>query len=346
MFRKTFLSCFAALIALGLSASALAEVPGQITYHGFLKDDQDQPVTRSVTAVFALYDADEEGDKIWDQTFSTIDVNDGEFSVDLGDNSHEWLDLFDGRRFWLDITINGETLEPRAELTSVPYALRAASASSLNGMSAEALVDELDELKAELEALREEQDNYITSSDLDDALENYASKSSVEALEEKTAPMTRQTLDEEDSIVFEGVNIHLRNGSSDEKTQSTNGVGNLIIGYNEHRGQTTPSERSGSHNLVVGQGHSWTSFGGQVVGRNNTISRDFASVCGGEGNQASGMYSTVSGGSKNHASSSNSSVSGGYDNEASGAYSSVSGGASREAPSMSFWRGGQYSSNN
>ena len=39
--------------------------------------------------------------------------------------------------------------------------------------------------------------------------------------------------------------------------------------------------RTGSHNVVVGQSHNFSRFGGLVVGRFNTISGEFASVSGG-----------------------------------------------------------------
>ena len=51
--------------------------------------------------------------------------------------------------------------------------------------------------------------------------------------------------------------------SIDTLDTRTNGLGNLIVGYNE---LGTPGEdnRTGSHNLVVGHGNSYSSFGGWV----------------------------------------------------------------------------------
>jgi len=103
----------------------------------------------------------------------------------------------------------------------------------------------------------------------------------------------------------------------------TNGVGNLIVGYNEAR---AGSMRTGSHNLVVGQGHAFERFGGVVNGRNNSIAAPFASVIGGQTNAASGSFSSVSGGQFNYATGESASVSGGRYNWATGHQSSVSGG--------------------
>ncbi|NQT20708.1 MAG: hypothetical protein HQ592_13455, partial [Planctomycetes bacterium] len=125
------------------------------------------------------------------------------------------------------------------------------------------------------------------------------------------------------TMVISGLNVQIVNGTG-TTDGAVNGVGNLIVGYNELRG--AENARSGSHNIVVGGEHNFTSYGGLVAGHLNTISGRYASVSGGSNNTASGNRSSVSGGYGNTAGSSWSSVSGGYDNTASGYYSSVSGG--------------------
>lgn len=146
----------------------------------------------------------------------------------------------------------------------------------------------------------------------------------VQALEAKLACMTKDA----DEVVFEKCNVHIRSGSG--KTDSAvNGLGNVIIGYNEGSGENV--KRTGSHNLVIGPEHAYASFGGLVVGRENTISAPYASVSGGRLNTASGFAASVSGGSVNTASADFASVSGGKSNEAKGLNASVSGGISNIA---------------
>ena len=128
---------------------------------------------------------------------------------------------------------------------------------------------------------------------------------------------------------FEAVNVMVVNGTG-TTAGATNGLGNLIVGYDEFGGNPRDN-KSGSHNFVVGTEHSYGSLGGFVAGRNNTVSREYASVSGGEDNIASGRSSSVSGGRSNTASGDDSSVSGGDDNTASGPRSSVSGGARNAA---------------
>jgi hypothetical protein len=119
-------------------------------------------------------------------------------------------------------------------------------------------------------------------------------------------------------------NLHIVNGlgrtsctedSGEPIPDCPNGLGNLIVGYNESRGGDI---RTGSHNVVVGIQHNFSSFGGLVVGEFHTLSSDFAVVSGGQSNTASGSHSSVSGGQGNVASGDYASVGGGFFTTASG----------------------------
>jgi hypothetical protein len=158
-------------------------------------------------------------------------------------------------------------------------------------------------------------------------------------------------------LIIEGANVHVRSGSGNTVDDcgtgspgfpncgSLTGLGNLIVGYNE--GATfggdrppKPEIRTGSHNLVVGDHHTYSSFGGFIAGGYNKVSGANASVSGGTGNRASGSISSICGGQGNTASNYGSSVSGGRRNVASGFVSSVSGGDSREALDSLNWVAG------
>jgi hypothetical protein len=96
-------------------------------------------------------------------------------------------------------------------------------------------------------------------------------------------------------ILITGANVHVRNGSgtTDNNALPYQGLGNLIIGYNESPAVVS---RAGSHNLVGGSLNSFSSVGGMVFGFQNTISGPYASVLGGNVNTAVGQNSTVYGG--------------------------------------------------
>jgi len=144
-----------------------------------------------------------------------------------------------------------------------------------------------------------------------------------------------------ETIQITGVNVRIVNGlgatngypanpaSTDPMLTTSNGLGNLIIGYNE---PATPfSDRTGSHNLVFGRDNDFTSYGGFVGGLSNKLSAPFASVTGGQSNEASGLLAAICGGRQNLASGMDSWVGGGYQNTASGSESSVSGGGANVA---------------
>jgi hypothetical protein len=129
-----------------------------------------------------------------------------------------------------------------------------------------------------------------------------------------------------DTVRFTGCNVQVVNGLGE--TESVNGAGNLIVGYNELFNHPEDNNRTGSHNIVGGSLNSYTSYGGLVVGWFNIISGQYASVSGGIYNWASGHSSSVSGGHDNSASGDGSSVSGGGNNSAKGVGATVSGGGS------------------
>src|SRR4029450_2688389 len=129
----------------------------------------------------------------------------------------------------------------------------------------------------------------------------------VAALEDKLAAVTFDATANE--LVITGANLRIGNGLGTRDT--TNGLGNLIVGYNESRqeisgcsGSTEPrciDNRTGSHDVVVGRFNNFSSFGGLVVGFFNEISGRYASVSGGVLNTASGVTASVSGGVNNTA---------------------------------------------
>ncbi|MBK7875563.1 MAG: hypothetical protein IPJ77_07400 [Planctomycetes bacterium] len=140
-----------------------------------------------------------------------------------------------------------------------------------------------------------------------------------------------------ETIRFTGVNVQIVNGlgatngypadpsTFDPALTSTNGVGNLIIGYNE-LGNPVGDDRTGSHTLIFGSQLSTSGFGGQVVGFRSRMSGAYASVSGGLNNFASGAFSAISGGSSGRASGLVASISGGNAGVASGQNASITGG--------------------
>jgi hypothetical protein len=93
--------------------------------------------------------------------------------------------------------------------------------------------------------------------------------SRVAALEAKLAHVSVAGND----ITISGANLYVNDGSGGTDGP-TNGLGNVVIGYNEPRG--AGDDRSGSHNLVIGSRHNFSSHGGLVAGRDADVSTPFS----------------------------------------------------------------------
>ncbi len=210
-----------------------------------------------------------------------------------------------------------------------------ASAEEVNA-NFQALADENAELEAALEAVQ------ARNEDLENRVE------SLEAFISDLRTHMEVTTDARGNpaVVVSGANLHVNNGMG--ITDSVNGTGNLIIGYDEPSGSGDPicslgkyteagecesnggrwavSHKSGSHNVVIGRWHNYSRSSGLVAGESNSITGRGATVSGGVGNTAGDVGSSVNGGLKNTARRAEATVSGGLENRALGAYSVVGGG--------------------
>ncbi len=94
-------------------------VASKISYQGRLTDSGGNPLSGSHNLKFEVWDQATGGTKLWEQTKSGVQVQNGLFT--------EQLDVdpgaFDGRALWLAITVNGQLLSPRQEMLPTPYAL-------------------------------------------------------------------------------------------------------------------------------------------------------------------------------------------------------------------------------
>ena len=62
-------------------------------------------------------------------------VSGGLFNVLLGSVTELSIDDFDGTARWLELVVEGETLNPRVRIVSVPYAIQAEEAKNLAGLA-------------------------------------------------------------------------------------------------------------------------------------------------------------------------------------------------------------------
>jgi hypothetical protein len=159
----------------------------------------------------------------------------------------------------------------------------------------------------------------------------------VAELEALLSDVSLVEVDGHPTVRFSGVNVQVVNGVG-TTSGGPNGRGNLIVGYSSPRaGGSSSAPRNGSHNLVVGDQHSWTSHGAILGGFRNSATAPWATVSGGQENTANGVAASVTGGIGNRASSSHASVAGGRDNRATELASSVSGGLGNTAGPEGDW---------
>ena len=148
-------SLFAGLIwlacASGLSAqqgpaapsSPPAPVPRVAAFSGSFHPADGLPVRAVESVTFAIYHDQADGGPLWQETHNVTVNADGSYNVLLGAMTPDGLplDVFaTGEPRWLGVRFNrpGESEQPRIQLTSVPYALKAGDADTLGGRPASA----------------------------------------------------------------------------------------------------------------------------------------------------------------------------------------------------------------
>lgn len=138
IFLLLSISCYAAAQTQQSSASESSAVPRVVKFSGLLKDRTGNAVTGTQSISFTIYSDVTGGTPIWEETQNVQLVN-GRYTVLLGVATTDGIppELFaTNQPRWLGVRLlaPGEQEQPRAFLTSVPYALKAADADSLGGL--------------------------------------------------------------------------------------------------------------------------------------------------------------------------------------------------------------------
>jgi len=133
----------ALVVALLLAAMpAHAEVPSTVSFTARLVDDKSgEALTGSHELTFKLFDAATTGLPLWTENVDA-EIEDGLLFVDLGSTEPLTAIVLDGRKLFLEVTLDEVVMSPRVTLGSVPYAVRAteaANAAAVGGVSADQL---------------------------------------------------------------------------------------------------------------------------------------------------------------------------------------------------------------
>lgn len=136
MKRHVCLLAVAAAIVAVMSAGAEA-APRLINYQGVITDTSGQPLDGTHDLIFRIYPDSIPGtDPLWEEAHSGVTVADGLFNVILGGLEPISPDLFAAHERWMGIQVDASAeLSPRMRMTSVPWALRAAIADSVDSIA-------------------------------------------------------------------------------------------------------------------------------------------------------------------------------------------------------------------
>ncbi|MEC8333201.1 MAG: hypothetical protein VXZ83_03655, partial [Verrucomicrobiota bacterium] len=115
-----------------ITVCALFAVPSKINYQGLITDTAGEPIESSTnTVTVTLYQVETDGTSVYTESFTDVASDaDGLYSIQIGDTNLQAV-LEANSELWLELTINEQTLSPRQEINSVPYALVADSANRL-----------------------------------------------------------------------------------------------------------------------------------------------------------------------------------------------------------------------
>lgn len=350
----TFRRPLLALLLLGASVAWGQAVQPLFNYQGRLTDEDGVALEGFVTMNFSIeqsLSADPGASfvPIWQSTRVDVPLNDGFFSVNLGELEPLPTNIL-GRDLRMVLSIEDHPeLEMVFRMTWSPFAVAALDSERLNGLDSTAydqsghlsdlanphnvtaaqagavseavLNSEVEALNSALadkaELAHDHDELYFTETEVNDLLAALTDRvdqleQDLQAVELADPSFGGAVRREGDDIIFEGVNVAIRNGMG--TTDTVNGTGNLIVGYNLlQEGTEPPRFRTGSHNVVIGDLHSYRKYGALAVGRDNAINERY-SFATGTGHVAYGISSVALGGSGNLADNHNSIVIGGSGN--------------------------------
>jgi hypothetical protein len=146
-----FVICFMGLYAAGqqvgsnpsAASTPMSAVPRLVQFSGVAKDTDGKPLTGTIGVTFFLYRDEQGGAPLWMEVQNVQADARGHYSVQLGASTPDGLptdDFTSGEARWLGIQIAGQAEQPRVLLLAVPYALKAADASTIGGLPPSAFV--------------------------------------------------------------------------------------------------------------------------------------------------------------------------------------------------------------
>ncbi len=120
-----------------------AAVPRLVNFSGKALDERGNAISGITGAAFAIYKDQSGGSPLWVETQNVQADAHGNYNAQLGSSQSQGLpqELFtSGEARWLGVQLNHQAEQPRVQLLSVPYALKASDAETVGGLPPSAFV--------------------------------------------------------------------------------------------------------------------------------------------------------------------------------------------------------------
>jgi hypothetical protein len=297
------------------AGTALASVPQQINYQGFLTTPTGTPLDTTVAITFKLYsDSIAISPVLWAENHPSVTVAGGLFNVRLGQLTALGDTILSNSQLWLGIAIGSDfEMTPRTRVVSVGYSYRVGTVDGASGGTISG--------KLNVGSNNTNIGDYANVLGQNNTASNTGT--TVGGGEVNTASGNESTVGGGKNNKARGDYSVVAGGGGFSAVDSNSafGANSTISGGKRNKATATYA--------TIGGGYGNTASGGMSTvggGYNNTASEDRANVSAGYGNTASGWAATVSGGSSSNASGRAATVSGGYINTASDSGATVSGG--------------------
>jgi hypothetical protein len=131
MMRKVVLVCV--LMLSGIGTAPAQSVPEQMAFTARLQQNG-QPAAGALDLTFRLFPSQAGGAAVWTESHTGVMFTDGLGYVQLGETQPLDAGVLDGSALYLEIVVDGTTMNPRLAVGSVPYAVRAAVAGNAESL--------------------------------------------------------------------------------------------------------------------------------------------------------------------------------------------------------------------